>query len=116
MGHSIAEIATALGAECAGATDLVVTGAAEPALAGPGDLALAMDPKYAGGIAQGAGLLADVGEVRTLEQAGQLLERHPVGHAHADGRTEQGMDDPTNELVVGEVIGGGCVWFHEEAV
>ncbi|HSF63218.1 MAG TPA: UDP-3-O-(3-hydroxymyristoyl)glucosamine N-acyltransferase [Paracoccaceae bacterium] len=53
MGHSIAEIAAALGADCAGATDLVVTGAAEPALAGPEDLALAMDPKYAGGIAEG---------------------------------------------------------------
>ena len=53
MGHSIADIAAALGAECAGVTDLVVTGAAEPALAGPDDLALAMDPKYAGGIAQG---------------------------------------------------------------
>ena len=53
MGHSIADIAAALGAECAGATDLVVIGAAEPALAGPDHLALAMDPKYAGGIAQG---------------------------------------------------------------
>lgn len=53
MGHSIARIARALAAEAAGALDFVVLRAAEPAMAGPQDLALAMDPKYAGGLASG---------------------------------------------------------------
>jgi UDP-3-O-[3-hydroxymyristoyl] glucosamine N-acyltransferase len=50
---TIAEIAGALGAEAAGDVSLTVERAAEPAQAGPDDLALAMDPKYAPGIAQG---------------------------------------------------------------
>ena len=53
MAHRIADIALALGAEAAGDVDLVVTGAAEPAMAGRDHLALAMDPRYADGIAKG---------------------------------------------------------------
>lgn len=53
MAHTIAEIAAALGARASGALDLVMTGVAEPAQAGPDDLALAMDPKYAPGLAKG---------------------------------------------------------------
>ncbi len=53
MVHSIRDIASALGADAAGDLDLVVTHASEPASAGPDALALAMDPKYAGGLAAG---------------------------------------------------------------
>lgn len=53
MAHTIREIAAALGAEAAGDLDLTVTRAAEPKSAGADALALAMDPKYAGGLAQG---------------------------------------------------------------
>jgi UDP-3-O-[3-hydroxymyristoyl] glucosamine N-acyltransferase len=53
MAHSIAEIAAAIGAEAAGDTSLTVRRAAEPAQAGVDDLALAMDPRYADGIAKG---------------------------------------------------------------
>jgi len=53
MPHSIAEIAAALGAEAAGDLSLQIHGASEPASAGPDALALAMDPKYAAGLAQG---------------------------------------------------------------
>ena len=53
MAHTIRDIATALGAEAAGDLDLLVSRASEPQSAGPEALALAMDPKYAGGIAQG---------------------------------------------------------------
>ena len=53
MPHTIRDIALALGAEAAGDLDLTVTRAAEPQAAGPGDLALAMDPRYADGIAKG---------------------------------------------------------------
>ena len=44
MAHSIRDIAAALGAEAAGNLDLTVNRAAEPQMAGPQDLALAMDP------------------------------------------------------------------------
>jgi UDP-3-O-[3-hydroxymyristoyl] glucosamine N-acyltransferase len=53
MSHTIAEIALALGAEAAGDLSLTVARAAEPAMAGSGDLALAMSPAYAAGLAQG---------------------------------------------------------------
>ena len=46
MGHKIADIAKALGAEAFGDTALVIQTAAEPASAGPNDLALAMSPAY----------------------------------------------------------------------
>ena len=53
MQHRIADIAAALRARCVGAVDLTVTAAAEPAAAGPVDLALAMDPRYGDDLAQG---------------------------------------------------------------
>ncbi len=53
MGYTVSEVATALGAKAVGAVDVVINGASEPAMAGAADLALAMDPKYADGLAQG---------------------------------------------------------------
>lgn len=53
MPHSIAEIAAALGARAEGDTALRVVRAAEPGAAGPDDLALAMDPKYAEALMRG---------------------------------------------------------------
>jgi UDP-3-O-[3-hydroxymyristoyl] glucosamine N-acyltransferase len=53
MSYTVKEIAAALGAEAFGAVDLQVSGVAEPAMAGPDDLALAMSPKYAEGLPQG---------------------------------------------------------------
>jgi UDP-3-O-[3-hydroxymyristoyl] glucosamine N-acyltransferase len=53
MAHRIRDIAKALGADAEGALDLVVTGAAEPQSATADQLALAMDPRYADGIAKG---------------------------------------------------------------
>lgn len=49
----LADIAAALGARAEGDVTLLVRRAAEPAEAGPDDLALAMNPKYAGGLAKG---------------------------------------------------------------
>ncbi len=54
MSHRIGDIAEALGATAAGDLDLRVSGAAEPADAGPQHLALAMTPQYADGLAKGA--------------------------------------------------------------
>lgn len=53
MPHRISEIARALGAQAFGALDLEINGVSEPASAGATDLALAMDPKYAGGLSEG---------------------------------------------------------------
>jgi len=53
MRHTIREIAAALGAEAEGDLGLSVSGAAEPQTAGPDQLALAMDPRYAEGIGKG---------------------------------------------------------------
>jgi len=53
MSYTIADIARALGAEVAGDTSLRIDAAREPADAGPDDLALAMDPKYAEKLGQG---------------------------------------------------------------
>lgn len=60
MAYSVKDIATALGAKAFGAVELLIDAAAEPATAGPRDLALAMDPKYADGLAQGAARAAIV--------------------------------------------------------
>ncbi|MBC7158095.1 MAG: UDP-3-O-(3-hydroxymyristoyl)glucosamine N-acyltransferase, partial [Rhodobacteraceae bacterium] len=51
--HTIADLAAAMGAEAAGDTALTVRGLAEPAAAGPDDLALATSPAYAEGLARG---------------------------------------------------------------
>ncbi|MFA9230880.1 MAG: UDP-3-O-(3-hydroxymyristoyl)glucosamine N-acyltransferase [Microgenomates group bacterium] len=53
MSYSIREIAHALGAEAAGDLDHRIARASEPQTAGPMDLALAMDQKYAPGLAKG---------------------------------------------------------------
>ena len=58
MTHRIGDLAAALGAEAAGDLDLRISGAAEPAQAGPQHLALAMSPKYAEGLRQGGALAA----------------------------------------------------------
>ena len=55
---SVKEIASAIGAECAGEIDLTVSRAAEPATAGPDDLAMAMSPKFAEGLPQGSARVA----------------------------------------------------------
>lgn len=53
MVHRLRDIAAALGADAAGDLDMMINRASEPAMAGPDDLALAMDPRYSGGLAQG---------------------------------------------------------------
>ena len=50
---TIADIAAALGAVAVGDGALAVTGVSEPAAAGPEDLALAMNERYAAGLGQG---------------------------------------------------------------
>jgi UDP-3-O-[3-hydroxymyristoyl] glucosamine N-acyltransferase len=54
MTQTVKEIAVALGAEAFGATDISIARAAEPAMATRDDLALAMNPRYAEALSQGA--------------------------------------------------------------
>jgi UDP-3-O-[3-hydroxymyristoyl] glucosamine N-acyltransferase len=54
MGHRLSEIAAALGLAAEGDGDILIARAAEPADAGPDDLALAMTPAYAEGLAKGS--------------------------------------------------------------
>lgn len=70
MAYTIAEIAEALGAKVFGASDLSVSGAAEPASAGPADLALAMKPEFAEGLARGRARAAIVWDGADWEAMG----------------------------------------------
>lgn len=77
---TLAAIAAAIGARAEGDGALVIRRAAEPASAGPEDLALAMDPKYAGGIAMGkarAAVLWAGADWRALGLEGAVLVERP---------------------------------------
>ncbi|NEX44920.1 UDP-3-O-(3-hydroxymyristoyl)glucosamine N-acyltransferase [Pseudotabrizicola algicola] len=120
MTHSIAEIAAAIGAEFAGDGALEVRGAAEPQQAGPDQLALAVNPKYADGLAQGRaraamlwpgadwqqmGLQAAIFAPRgRLAMAGltSLLDAGPV---IAPGVHPLSVVDPSAQLGEGAAIG-----------
>lgn len=80
MAYSIRQIAAALDARAFGDLDVEITGAAEPAMAGPGDLALAMQPHYAEGLAQGqacAALLWEGADWQGLGLKAALVAQRP---------------------------------------
>ncbi|MEM1274820.1 MAG: UDP-3-O-(3-hydroxymyristoyl)glucosamine N-acyltransferase [Pseudomonadota bacterium] len=80
MGHRIDQIAAALGGEAFGAVSIEITGAAEPAQAGPDDLALAMKPEFVAGLADGrarAALIADGMDWQALGLEAAILVRRP---------------------------------------
>jgi UDP-3-O-[3-hydroxymyristoyl] glucosamine N-acyltransferase len=58
MAHTVRQIAAALDAAAEGNLDLIVDGASEPQVAGAGDIALAMDPRYGDGVAKGSARVA----------------------------------------------------------
>ena len=58
MAYTVQDIATALDAECYGNTGLAIAKVAEPASAGPDDLALLTNPKFVDGLARGAARVA----------------------------------------------------------
>ena len=84
-GQSISDIAAALRGEAVGDTGLRVTGAAEPASATATQLAVAMDPRYAEGLASGraqAALLARGMDWQALGlKAAVLVDRPRVAMA-----------------------------------
>jgi UDP-3-O-[3-hydroxymyristoyl] glucosamine N-acyltransferase len=120
MGHTIRDIATALGAEARGDLDFVITGASEPAMAGPDDLALAMDPKYAEGLPKGAaraailwpgadwqalGLRAAIWVARPRVAMAGLTRIIDEGPRIAPGIHPSAIVDPTAEVGEGARIG-----------
>jgi len=120
MTHSIEDIARALGATAFGDTGIAITGAAEPAMAGPSDLALAMTPDYAEGLAQGQARAAIVWDGADWQALGleaalvvprpryamsgvtRLLDRGPE---IAPGIHPMAIVDPTARVGEGAAIG-----------
>ena len=120
MPHSVAQIAAALGARFEGAGELTVTGAAEPAGASPFDLALAMDPRYADGLAKGRarvallwegadwqamGLQAAIFAPRGRLAMAGLTRIFDPGPAIAPGLSPLAAIDPSAEIGEGAAIG-----------
>jgi UDP-3-O-[3-hydroxymyristoyl] glucosamine N-acyltransferase len=76
----LSELAAALGAEAVGRGDIALAGAAEPAAAGPDQIALAMDPAFAARLAEGrarAAILAPDADWRALGLEGAILAPRP---------------------------------------
>ncbi|MEW9921910.1 UDP-3-O-(3-hydroxymyristoyl)glucosamine N-acyltransferase [Marimonas sp. MJW-29] len=80
MSYTLAEIAEALGADAAGDTSLTIARAAEPQSAGPDDLALATNPKYAEALGTGrarAAMLWPDADWQALGLEGAILPTRP---------------------------------------
>ncbi len=124
MSHTIAEIAASLGLEAQGEASLRITGVAEPASAGPDDLALAMQPKYADGLTQGKaraamlwagadwqghGLEAAILAPRPRYAMAALSAMMDPGQGYGDGIHPTAVIDPTARLGDGVSVGPFCV-------
>lgn len=120
MTHTVKDIAMALGAEAFGAIDLPITGVAEPAMAGPNDLALAMSAKYAEGLANGQaqaamlwagadwqalGLKAAIVAPRPRFAMAGLSEMMDRGQGYASGIHPTAVIDPTATLAEDVSVG-----------
>lgn len=120
MAYSIASIAAAIGAPFEGAGDLVVEGAAEPAFATANHLALATNPKYAEGLAQGKaraallwpgadwralGLQAAIFAPRGRLAMAGLTRTLDAGPAIALGLHGMTVVDPSAQVGAGAAIG-----------
>ncbi|WP_045389691.1 UDP-3-O-(3-hydroxymyristoyl)glucosamine N-acyltransferase [Falsirhodobacter sp. alg1] len=118
--HTIRDIANALDAEAAGDLDLIVSSISEPGGASQGQLALAMSPKYAEGLAagqaeaavvwQGAdwqalGLKAAIFAPRGRLAMAGLSRMMDVGPDIAPGIHPMTVIDPTAEIGEGAAIG-----------
>jgi UDP-3-O-[3-hydroxymyristoyl] glucosamine N-acyltransferase len=119
-GHSIRDIAAALGTDPMGAADLVVTGVAEPASAGPDDLALAMSESYAADLAKGGARAAVLGagmDWQALGLQAAIIAPRPryamagvtvamdPGPVIAPGLHPSAVIDPTAEIGAGAAVG-----------
>ena len=120
MTHTVREIAEALSATLFGMADIVITGAAEPAMAGPGDLALALKPDYAEGLSRGqarAAIVWDGADWQALGLEAAIVVPRPryamsgltalldPGPEIAPGIHPSAIVDPTAEIGQGAAIG-----------
>lgn len=120
MTHSVKDIATALGARAFGAVNILVARAAEPAMAGPNDLALAMSPKFAETLGQGsarAALLWEGADWEALGLEAAIIAPRPryamsgltkmldTGQGYAAGIHPSAFVDPEAELGEGVSVG-----------
>ena len=130
MTYRIDAIARALGARFEGRGEITFTHAAEPAQAGPDALAIAADPKYAEGLAQGAaraallwegadwqalGLEAAIFAPRPRYALAGLTAAMDPGPAIAPGVHPSAVIDPGATVGPGAAI-GPFVWIGPGAV
>ncbi|GGX63480.1 UDP-3-O-(3-hydroxymyristoyl)glucosamine N-acyltransferase [Tateyamaria omphalii] len=131
MRYTIAEIANALEAEAVGDSDMVVTGLSEPGQAGPEDLALASNPKYAKTLASGSaqaallwadadwealGLKAAVLPQRPRFAMSRLTTMADPGQGFGSGIHPNAVVDPTARLGADVTVGAGAVIGPEAAI
>lgn len=124
MTFTILEIANAIGAEAAGDTDLRVERAAEPAQAGPDDLALAMSASYADQLSQGSaraavvwpdadwqamGLSAAIFAPRPRMAMSGLTSLFDPGQGYGSGIHPSAVIDPSADLAADVSVGPLCV-------
>ncbi len=122
MRYTLAEIATALGGELLGDATIEITGAAEPSAARSEQLAIAINPKFADGFAQGAaraallwegadwqalGLEGAVTLPRGSGKAGmpELTQMLDKGPEISPGIHSSAVIDPTAQIGAGAAIG-----------
>lgn len=123
MTYRIEDIAAALGAQAFGDVDLIIGQASEPALAGPDDLALAMQPQYADALQRGSARAAIVWPGADWQafglQAAIVAPRARLAMARltqffdppfpAAGISPQALIDPSAVIGSDVTIGAFCV-------
>jgi UDP-3-O-[3-hydroxymyristoyl] glucosamine N-acyltransferase len=120
MTYTIKEIAVALGAKAFGATDLRISGVAEPASARADQLALAMSPKYADALSLGqarAAMLWPGADYQSLGLAAAIIAPRPryamaglsammdPGQGYASGIHPSAIIDPTAQIANNTSVG-----------
>lgn len=123
MAFTVGQIAARLGAEAFGDASLIIEGAAEPSRAGPRDLALALSPAYAAGLAEGRaqaamvwpgadwaglGLRAAIAVPRGRLAMARLTALLDPGPRMPPGVHPSAVVDPSAELGQGVAIGALC--------
>lgn len=119
-GHSIKDIAAALGVQALGAVDISITRVAEPATAGADELALATDARYADALSQGharAAMLWEGADWRALGLEAAIIAPRPryamsgltammdLGQGFCDGIHASAVVHPSAEIETGVSIG-----------